>query len=243
MPTLLRGVGPGLDPLGVKNFPPNPVVDVFDSQGRPIDHATHWAPALASTFRTVGAFAFADASDDAALLHNFANTRATLFLRSEAGSADGIGLLEIYRIPSVEPAGQLLNLSFRAHTGPGEDTAIAGFVIGDTENRGRSARLLLRAVGPTLTSQGIVHPLENPILTLYNSKGEVIAQNDDWSISPADSPASAADLASAMKDVGAFELPASSKDAALLLNLPAGAYTMHATGGSGVVLLEIYLVR
>jgi len=46
-----------------------------------------------------------------------------------------------------------------------------------------------------------------------------------------------------MKQVGAFDLPSASKDAALLVDLPAGAYTMHAIGGTGVVLLEIYLVR
>lgn len=45
-----------------------------------------------------------------------------------------------------------------------------------------------------------------------------------------------------MKQVGAFALPADSKDSALLLDLAAGAYTLHATGGTGVVLLELYIV-
>jgi len=48
-----------------------------------------------------------------------------------------------------------------------------------------------------------------------------------------------------MKAVGAFALPAGSKDAALLLDLPAGIYTAHvagADGGTGVALLEIYRV-
>jgi hypothetical protein len=46
-----------------------------------------------------------------------------------------------------------------------------------------------------------------------------------------------------MAQVGAFDLPKTSKDSVLLLNLPAGAYSMHATGGTGVVLLEVYIVQ
>jgi hypothetical protein len=46
-----------------------------------------------------------------------------------------------------------------------------------------------------------------------------------------------------MKQVAAFDLPANRQDSALLLDLPAGAYSMHGTGGTGVVRLEIYLVR
>jgi hypothetical protein len=172
-------------------------------------------------------------------------------------------LLEIYSSSALDSAGELVNLSFRARTAPGEATAIAGFVIVDPQDFARPAKILLRAVGPTLTTQGIQHPLADPVLTVYNSKGEVVAQNDNWSVSPADHPTASTDLAAAASQVGAFALPANSKDAALLVDLPAGAYTMSATGGTGlpaglsavgsaqaeasakegVVLLEIYLVR
>jgi hypothetical protein len=100
---------------------------------------------------------------------------------------------------------------------------------------------LLRAIGPSLGAKGIEHPLENPVLTVYNSKGEIVAINDDWATSlTAVSPAT---VASTMAQVGAFDLPKTSKDSVLLLNLPAGAYSMHATGGTGVVLLEVYIVQ
>ena len=117
--------------------------------------------------------------------------------------------------------------------------AIAGFVIVDPQRFGRPARVLLRAIGPTLLGRGVLFPLQDPLLTLYNNKGETVAQNDDWSAGSTEGPT----MAAAMKQVGAFDLPANSKDSALLMDLPAGAYTIHANGGTGVVLLEIYIVR
>jgi hypothetical protein len=63
-----------------------------------------------------------------------------------------------------------------------------------------------------------------------------IAVNDDWGKG---SGATAATLAA----VGAFALPAGSKDAALLLTLPPGVYTAHCSGvgaTTGVALIEVY---
>ena len=67
-----------------------------------------------------------------------------------------------------------------------------------------------------------------------------VARNDNWP-TPLTTEYTAYEAATAR--VGAFPLLPGSKDAGLLVDLPAGAYTMHATGGTGVVLLEIYLVR
>ncbi|MEO6001799.1 MAG: immunoglobulin domain-containing protein [Opitutus sp.] len=245
LPTLLRGAGPSLKAQGVTNFLPNPAIDLYNSSGAVIANNDQWSanPDSAAAAVASGAFPFAAGSNDAALLRTFPTGTATLMLQSQ-GQGDGVGLLEIYQL---FPMGQeylyqlLTNLSFRARTAPGDNVAIAGFVIVDPQGFSRTARVLLRAVGPTLSAQGITHPLANPVLTVYNSKGEVVAQNDDWAI--ANTSADATSLAATMKKVGAFDLATDSKDAALLLDLPAGAYSMHAQGGTGVVLLEIYLVR
>jgi hypothetical protein len=152
--------------------------------------------------------------------------------------------LEVYQLL---PTGRehtyqsLMNLSFRARTAPGDAVAIAGFVITDPQGFGRPARVLLRAIGPTLSGQGITQPLADPVLNLYNSKGEVVASNDDWA--GGNSGADVAMIKTTMAQLGAFDLPVDSKDSVLLLDLPAGAYSMHANGGTGVVLLEIYIVR
>jgi len=240
--TLLRGVGPSLEPLGIKNFLPDPAIQLFDSTGRSVATNDNWGnDNLESDFeRIVGAFPLAAGSKDAALLQSSPKAQATVHLLPQDGHA-GVGLLEIYQAADAYHPPTLVNLSLRAKTGPGEATAIAGFVIVDPQNFARPARVLLRAVGPTLMSYGIAHPIGNPVLTVFDNKGRPVAQNDDWSSS--NMSGNSATLASVMKQVGAFDLSIGSKDAALLLDLPPGAYTMHATGGDGVVLMEIYLLR
>lgn len=241
VPTLLRGVGPTLESLGVTGFLRNPAITLFDAKGTVLANNDQWLDSaeVASAGALVGAFPLGAGSSDAALFRSFHRGNATLHLISQDNQR-GVGLLEIYRTPDSHVVGDLLNLSFRAHTSPGEGTAILGFVITDPEGFGRSMRVLLRAVGPSLAAQGVSNALPNPVLTVFDGKAQTVAQNDDWATT--DSAATAA-LSAAMKAVGAFELAADSRDSALLLDLPAGVYTIHATGGTGVVLLEIYTVR
>ena len=110
-------------------------------------------------------------------------------------------------------------------------------MIDDPAGFNRSLRVVLRALGPALAGSGVADALANPVLTVFNQKGEVLAHNDDWSVANSTDPES---LASTMKQLGLSALPAGSKDAALVLDLPPGVYTMHASGGTGIVLLEIY---
>jgi uncharacterized protein (DUF1800 family) len=130
---------------------------------------------------------------------------------------------------------RLENLSYRASAGTGDSTQIVGFVVG----QGSRKPVLIRAIGPTLSSYGITTPLSNPHLVLYNSSGLEIANNDDWS---ADGTL-VDQLTAAFSSVGAFSLPLASKDSALIANLTEGSYTAHVTsaaGDTGTSLLEIY---
>ena len=68
-----------------------------------------------------------------------------------------------------------------------------------------------------------------------------IATNDDWG-----SASNPADLESAAASVAAFPLTAGSKDAAVLVNLDPGAYTVKVSGvdkTTGVSLVEVYDVE
>jgi hypothetical protein len=123
---------------------------------------------------------------------------------------------------------RLINLSSRVQVGSGR-ILITGFVVGGPTPK----RVLLRAVGPTLAGFGVTGALANPRLQLFDATGQVIAENDDWS---------GADTTAAMAQVGAFGFAAGAKDAALLVTLAPGAYTMQVAevGGTGVALAEIY---
>ena len=99
--------------------------------------------------------------------------------------------------------------------------------------------MLVRAVGPTLAQFGLADALAQPQLVVFQN-GQVIATNSAW----APAADTAASLNAAFDRSGAFRLlDPSSRDAALLLTLAPGAYTLQvksATGGSGAALLEVY---
>ena len=78
---------------------------------------------------------------------------------------------------------------------------------------------------------------------LRDHDGRVIAENNDWQTGggfPAPAPA---ELATAAASVGAFPFSPGSRDAAVVVTLPPGAYTAVVTGHdaqAGVALLELY---
>ncbi len=139
------------------------------------------------------------------------------------------------RVPLTAP--RLVNLSTRGFSGAGEAAMIPGFVV---EGAGEK-RVLVRALGPGLGAFGVTGGLARPELTLRRSDGSVVAANRGW-----DAGADAAVIAAAAAQAGAFPLGRGSGDCALLVSLPAGAYTVPVTaqdGGSGVALVEAYEVE
>lgn len=237
---LLRGVGPGLTAFGVSGALERPTLTLFDSSGASLANNAGWmrggqAPAIRSASQSAGAFPLSEASADAALVAPLAAGAYTLQV-SSADEKAGIALVEVYAGPAGGP--RLVNLSTRALVGTGENVAVAGFVV-----EGGPKRVLIRGVGPTLANFGLppANLLADPRLHLVASGGSTISSNEDWGAVSGD----AATLAQVMKDCGAFELPAGSKDAALLVTLSPGAYTVQLTGtgaSTGVALLEIYEV-
>lgn len=128
------------------------------------------------------------------------------------------------------PPARLLNLSARGTAGTGDATKIVGFVV----SAGEDKPVLVRAVGPSLSNFGVTGTLADPSLVIFDADGNEMGANDDWV---------AADVADATGSVGAFALDDGSADAAIMMSLPAGAYTAQvqaADGTSGVVLVEIY---
>jgi hypothetical protein len=125
------------------------------------------------------------------------------------------------------------NVSTRGYVSSTQ-TFIGGFVIEGTAPR----TVLIRADGPVLSTFSVPSPLPDPVLTVYNNAGAVIATNTGWTTNT--NPTS---ISAAAQQVGAFELPNPSPDSALLLTLQPGAYTVQITsakGNSGIALFEAY---
>lgn len=126
---------------------------------------------------------------------------------------------------------KIINISTRSYVGTGGNIMIAGFIIGGTEPK----QVLIRASGPALKQYGVPGVLDDPVLILYAGQTE-IAKNDDWS-------SDQEKVETATGRVNAFAWARGSKDAALVMTLPAGAYTAHVVGKNnttGVSLIEVF---
>ena len=230
---LIRGIGPALTEFGVAGALASPRLRLF-RDGTVVAENTGWAQsvtgptALAAAFARLGAFALPANSADAALLVTLPAGAYTLHV----DGGEGVALAEIYDASAAGASAQLLNVSTRGFVGVGADALFGGFVVAGNAPQ----RVLVRAIGPGLQSFGVQGVLADPRLTVHGG-ALIVAENDNWG-----GTETAAVLA-AQQAVGAFPLPAGSKDAVLWLTLAPGAYTAQVQGvgtGTGVALVEIY---
>ena len=131
---------------------------------------------------------------------------------------------------AFEPAtGIVADISTRASVQTGNQVLIAGFILTGTDPK----QVIVRALGPTLTSFGVANALQNPVLELHNSTS-VIATNDDWQ-----SAANANQIPTSPVDYR----PPDSRESAILITLQPGAYTAIMSGKNsttGNALVEVY---
>jgi hypothetical protein len=121
-------------------------------------------------------------------------------------------------------AGDLANLSTRGSVGVGNDVLIGGIIV--TGNS--SKHVILRAIGGSLNIQSA---LEDPILNLHNSSGNILQSNDDWRYGP-ELEIEASTLA-----------PVDDYDSTIIATLNSGNYTAIVNGyanSTGIALVEAY---
>jgi len=233
-PLLIRAVGPTLANFGVANVVLDPDISVLSRTSALVASNGDWgnSAALVALSTQVGAFPLTPGSKDAAVQYSAFPGTYTAVVGGGAATL-GAALVEIYDTDaSANFTSRISNISTRGQIAAG-DMLIAGFVIsGDVRKR-----VLIRAVGPTLASFGLSGVISDPKLEVF-SDGTLISSNNDWT-----ERAVTSQVANASSVVGAFPLAANGKDAATVLQLPPGAYTVQVSGvgsASGTVLVEIY---
>src|SRR6266699_1167337 len=225
---VVRALGPSLSSFGLSGVLADPVLTVYNSSGEIIASNDNWQTNAGATFIEQNGLAPSDPSESAAVVSNLAPGAYTVVVTGE-NSTEGISLAEVYEIPRPGGTAKLTNVSGRSFVGTGDNTLINGFIVGDVG----SATVVVRALGRSLASFGVSHPLSNPVLTIYDSKGSVIASNDNWQRDPNN-------VVFLPKNGLA---PPNASDSALVLHLPAGAYTAivrGANGATGNALVEVY---
>lgn len=215
---VIRGLGPSLPITGALS---NPVLDLYDSTGKLIATNDNWTVNRLNIVATQ----LAPTSSREATIERTLDPGAYTVIEHDARNQPGLGLVEIY---DLNPADSLLaNISTRGRVDTGDNVMIGGFIIGGKE----ITNVLIRALGPSLTGQGVTQPLADPYLTLHDGNGEVIATDDNWRATQ-QSQISATGIA-----------PKNDKEAAIIAALAPGNYTAIVSGkdgGTGVALVEVY---
>lgn len=145
-------------------------------------------------------------------------------------------------ILGVGPTDRLLNLSTRGNVGADADQGlVTGFTVA-ANSAGK--KLILRAIGPSLSLFGVTNPLRGPVLRVFAADGRPY---ENGFVYPAviGGPTYESDLAESLARTGAFPVPAGTRDVVVMMPFTSGSYTAQVTSSdatAGAVLLEIYEV-
>jgi cyclophilin family peptidyl-prolyl cis-trans isomerase len=223
---VIRGIGPS---TGLSGALADPVLELHDSTGAVIVSNDNWGDAANKQDMIDLGLAPTSPNESAILatIPSDPNYAAYTAVVRGANNTVGIGLVEVYDVDSG-PGSTLVNIATRGQVGVDPNALIGGFILGGTESK----RMLVRAIGPSLSAFGIQGALADPILELRDSNGALLESNDDWGSSPNQADIQASGLA-----------PTNTKESAVLRILPTGLYTAIVRGvnnTAGIGSVEVY---
>ena len=227
---IIRAIGPSLTKFGftAAEVLPDPTLEVHGPGAFGTITNNNWRDSQEAQIKADG---LAPTNDlESAIDATLPAGAYTAIIRGNTGTTPaGICLFEVYDLDTVA-ASKLANLSTRAFVGTGNTVVIAGFVLG---NNAGNDRIVVRGLGPSLSSFGIANPLADPTLELRDENGVLLLANNDWQ----DNAAQAATI------TAAGLAPSNTKESAIAATLPPGLYTAILSGlnnGTGVGTVEVY---
>src|SRR5438477_1420667 len=216
---IIRALGPSVP---VTRNLADPTLELHDGTGKLIASNDNWS---SNRDNIIWSGLAPKDEHEAAIVTTLSPGSYTAIVRG-ASSTSGVALVEIFDLSGVTDS-KLANISTRGKVETGDDVMIGGFVIGGDQ----PTRVIIRAIGPSLSGAGIQDALQDPVLQLFNGNGSMIFENDDWR--------------SAQQDQinGSGMAPGDDRESAIIATLQPGSYTAIVHGKNdtiGVALVEIY---
>ncbi|HZJ37717.1 MAG TPA: hypothetical protein VFD18_00985 [Chthoniobacterales bacterium] len=218
---IVRGIGPSLPVPGALA---DPVIEVHGASGELLAANDNWMDD--PNQQHVIDSGLAPTNDLESALWGIINPGLYTVVVRGKNDTMGVGLFEVYDLDQTVDS-KLANISTRGFVETGNNVMIGGTIIIGND----PARVLLRAIGPSLTNFGVPNALLDPTLELRDANGSLLASNDNWR-----SDQEAEIIATGIP-------PSNDLESAIVGNLVPGNYTSIVRGvndGTGVAVVEAY---
>jgi glucose/arabinose dehydrogenase len=227
---IIRAIGPSLSQYGLSDLLADPTLELHNGSGALITSNDNWQDDQSQATQISQSGYPPPNSLESAIITTLQPGNYTAIVRGK-NSGQGIALVEVY---DLDPAAssQLGNISGRANVQTNDNVMIGGFIVG---NNIGACKVIVRAIGPTLSQYGLSNVLADPVLELHDGSGALIQSNDNWQ----DDPDQAAQIAAANL------VPPNLLESAIFTALAPGNYTAIVRGknnGVGIALVEVYKI-
>jgi hypothetical protein len=221
---VIRALGPTLSSFGVPGALQNPTLGLYNAAGTLISFNDNWGDAP-NKQQIIDAHLAPPNAAEPAILATLDPGNYTAIVRG-VNNTTGVALVEGYDI-EAGTSSQLGNISTRGLVQTGTKVMIAGIIVGGTG----SQKMIVRALGPTLSNFGVANALADPTLELRDINGNLIQSNDNW-------------RSTQQSEIIATGLqPPNDAESAIVAALAPSNYTMIVRGvnnTTGVALVEVY---
>ena len=236
---LIRAIGPSLTNFGVPNVLANPQLELHNANSL-IARNDNWQTTQIGGIITSNQVAEIQNSHlaptnpaESAIIATLPPGNYTAIVRG-VNNTTGNGLAEVYDL-SPTSGSLLANLSTRGFVQTGDNIMIGGFIVVT-----QPTRVIIRAIGPSLTHLGVPTALANPQLELHDHTQAVIGRNDNWQTTQIGGIITS-DQMTEIQNTGLA--PANPAESAIIATLQPGNYTAIVRGvnnTTGIALVEVY---
>jgi hypothetical protein len=233
---LVRAIGPSLLPFGITDALVNPSLAIHDSSGTTVATNNDWKNTQVGGLiagdqsAEISSSGVAPGNDlESAIIANLSPGSYTAVV-SGFGNSVGTGVVDAYDLSAASPA-KLANIATRGLIQSGDRLMIAGFIV-----QNGSVRVVVRAIGPSLSEFGISNALADTTLQLKDQNGTTVLENDDWRTD--------SQQAQELQNIGLQ--PSNDLEAALVTTIQPGQYTAQVRGKndtSGIGVVQVYFLQ